>query len=191
MDATEPTKVWGEAKSSSSTGFCLFVLAGLLIRVDCFAYTSFLAVKTYSYISSQTPERTFLNLNSKDGVINRESTTALRQHEQLSISELPVQDGPPPAFVPAAYLHRRYELRWWSQWRSVPHIGWGIPALWTLHSHRCIQVEYTSKHIATYTHSFIKNSNWITVIKWIHVVLSANVWRELFLNYFCLTLLLF
>lgn len=95
-----------------------------------------------------TPGSAFSSLRSKDGPLDGQSTRALRQHEQLSVSRLEVQDAPPPASDPAADLHRGHELWRWSQWRSVPHPGWSLSPLWTLHSHRCIQV-----YVCSFTHT--------------------------------------
>lgn len=61
-------------------------------------------------VTKPTPGRPFFTLKSKDGPLDRQSTRALRQHEQLSISGVEVQDAPPPALVSAADLHRGHEL---------------------------------------------------------------------------------
>lgn len=45
------------------------------------------------------------SLRSKDGLLDRQSSCALRQLEQHRVPGLEVQDAPPPAFDPAADLH--------------------------------------------------------------------------------------
>lgn len=61
-------------------------------------------------VTKTTPGRPFFTLKSKDGPLDRRRARALRQHEQLSVPGLEVQDAPPPALVSAADLHRGHEL---------------------------------------------------------------------------------
>lgn len=127
-----------QAKGISSTAFWLLSSCR---TVSLFFQTSW---PFLTYNKANTRKTLFSSLRSKDGPLDRRSTHTLGQHEQLSVSELQVQDAPPPASVPAADLHRGPELWRWSQRRSVPHAGRSVSPLWAFRSHRRVQVDMCS-----------------------------------------------
>ncbi len=149
MAATNQTKqAWGEVKS------LVFLLLDFLI-CPCRTFLILVILNNLLILLAHN-KLTLVRPSYKDGPFDRKSTRALRQHEQLDVSQLEVQDAPPPAFVPAADLHRGHELWRWSQWGGVTHAGRSVSALWALHSHRHIQVDtcsFANTHIYTDTHT--------------------------------------